>query len=155
MSTPDNINFEFRRRLAKYIDGERVNYCYQCGACVGDCPAARYIEEFNPREILLESLLGLVDRFWGEDSLVWQCTNCYNCYERCPQGVRPVEVIIALKNMMAEEGIAPKQVTDMTAKIIETGRSVIVSNATNRIRARFDLPPLEDLPVDEIEKILK
>ena len=89
-SKPVRIDFGFRRRLAEKIEGNRVAYCYQCGACVGDCPAAAYSEAFNPRRIMLQVLYGLGDELLGEDSPLWLCTNCYNCHERCPQDVKPV-----------------------------------------------------------------
>ncbi len=39
------INFQFREELNAIHGGEGHNYCFQCGACVGDCPAARYSSE--------------------------------------------------------------------------------------------------------------
>ena len=36
------IDFAARRRLEKVLGGNRVSYCYPCGACVGDCPSARF-----------------------------------------------------------------------------------------------------------------
>ena len=87
------------------MEGNLASFCYQCGACVGDCPATTYGDEFNPREIMLKVLYGLGDELICEDSVLWQCTNCYNCHERCPQEVKPVEVIISMKNMLADRGL--------------------------------------------------
>jgi len=42
-----------------------ASFCYQCGACVGDCPATTYSQEFNPREIMLKVLYGLGDELLG------------------------------------------------------------------------------------------
>ena len=110
------VDFEFRRQLAEKVEGNLANYCYQCGACVGDCPASMYSSEFNPREIMLKVLYGLGGELLKPDSILWQCTNCYNCHERCPQQVKPVEVIISLKNMLADRGIFPTPVE----KVIKT-----------------------------------
>ena len=85
------VDFAFKRLLAETVEGDLANFCYQCGACVGDCPATTYSEDFNPREIMLKVLYGLESELIGEDSIVWQCTNCYNCHERCPQEVKPVD----------------------------------------------------------------
>ena len=101
---PVRVNFDFRRELAEKIEGDLASFCYQCGACVGDCPAATYSSTFNPREIMLKVLYGLGEELLVEDSVLWECTNCYNCHERCPQEVKPVEVIISLKNMLADRG---------------------------------------------------
>ena len=122
MTTPHNdddvvrVDFAFRRQLAEKVEGNLASFCYQCGACVGDCPATTYSDRFNPREIMLEVLYGLGDELIKEDSVLWLCTNCYNCHERCPQEVKPVEVIISLKNMLADRGIYP----DAVAKVIKT-----------------------------------
>ena len=93
------VDFDFRRELAEKIEGNLANLCYQCGACVGDCPSSTYGTEFNPREIMLKVLYGLEDELIGDQSIIWQCTNCYNCHERCPQEVKPVEVIVSMKNI--------------------------------------------------------
>jgi len=54
--TQRKLDFAFREKLNKIIGGEHHNYCYQCGACVAACPAARFSDEFNPRDILLMTL---------------------------------------------------------------------------------------------------
>ncbi len=148
------IDFSFRKQLADKVEGNLVSFCYQCGACVGDCPAAAYSDSFNPREIMLKVLYGMADELIGEDSIIWLCTNCYNCHERCPQGVKPVEVVICLKNILAERGIYPKGVDKIISTFEKTGRTVTISPAINRQRAAFGLPPLEPVPTDEIHAIL-
>lgn len=149
------VNFDFRRELAEKIEGDLANFCYQCGACVGDCPAATYSDDFNPREIMLKVLYGLGDELVSDESVVWQCTNCYNCHERCPQDVKPVEVIISLKNMLADQGIVPGAVGKVIRAFEETGRTTPVNNAVARQRERFNLPPLKPVPVDEIRKLIE
>jgi len=91
----------------------------------------------------------------GEDSILWQCTNCYNCHERCPQEVKPVEVIISLKNMLADRGIYPDPVEKIIQTFESTGRTTPLSPAVDRLRERFGLPPLSPVPTDEIRKLLE
>jgi heterodisulfide reductase subunit C len=149
------IDFGFRRELAEKVEGHLAGFCYQCGACAGDCPATTYSDTFNPREIMLKVLYGLGRELMVKDSVLWQCTNCYNCHERCPQEVKPVEVIISLKNMLADLGIYP----DAVAKVIETfettGRTTPISPAVDKQRERFGLPPLPPVPMDEIRKLIE
>ena len=149
------IDFAARRRIEKVLGGNRVSYCYQCGACVGDCPSARFYAGFNPREIMLTALLGGIDKLVAEDSIIWKCSNCYNCYERCPQDVRPVEVIIALKNLAGEEGAQPDEVTSIYEMIRKTGRSAPVLGTLNRKREGMGLPPLPEIDMEEIRAILR
>ena len=149
------VNFDFRRELAEKIEGNLASFCYQCGACVGDCPATTYSDTFNPREIMLKVLYGLGEELMGKDSILWECTNCYNCHERCPQEVKPVEVIISLKNMLADRGIYPDPVAKIIKEFEATGRTTPVGQAVQRQRQRFGLPPLEPVPMDEIRKLIE
>jgi heterodisulfide reductase subunit C2 len=150
------VDFRFRRALAEKLEGNLASYCYQCGACAGDCPAMTYSSgEFNPRDIMLKVLYGLADELLVEDSIVWDCTNCYNCHERCPQEVKPVEVIISLKNMLADRNIYPQSVQRIIETFETTGRTTPLSPAIDKHRARFGLPPLPQVPVEEIQKLLE
>jgi heterodisulfide reductase subunit C len=149
------VNFDFRRELAQKVEGNLASFCYQCGACVGDCPSTTYGSTFNPREIMLKVLYGLGEELLVEDSILWQCTNCYNCHERCPQEVKPVEVIISLKNMLADLGIYPDAVDKVIQTFEETGRTTPINPAVQRNRERFGLPPLPPVPMDEIRKLME
>ncbi len=150
-TSPVKVDYAFREKLAGVIDGNRVAHCYQCGACVGDCPAARYDPTFNPREIMLQSLYGLEEELLGPDTPVWHCTNCYTCSERCPQEVKPVEVIVALKNLLVETGNQPAGTVELMNTVCQTGQSTVVTSATERKRKEYDLPPLPELPIEEIQ----
>jgi len=152
---PVKINHAFREELGLVLEGDGVNYCYQCGACVGDCPSARFSEDFNPRQIMLAVLYGLEDEVVGPDSPVWQCSNCFTCFDRCPQDVKPIEVIIALKNLMGERGIVPKGVDRLVDGLMQTGRSAKVTSATHRRREELGLPPLPELDLEPMRKLLE
>lgn len=149
------VNFDFRRELAQKVEGNLASFCYQCGACVGDCPSTTYGSAFNPREIMLKVLYGLGEELLVENSILWQCTNCYNCHERCPQEVKPVEVIISLKNMLADLGIYPDAVDKVIQTFEETGRTTPINPAVQRNRERFGLPPLPPVPMDEIRQLME
>jgi len=149
------VDFAFKRQLAETVEGDLANFCYQCGACVGDCPAAIYSDAFNPREIMLKVLYGLEEELLGDDSMIWECTNCYACNERCPQQVKPVEIIISLKNMLAARGRAPDAVNKVIHTFETTGRTVPYSPAIDKQRAKFGLGPLGEVPMDEIHALLE
>ncbi len=149
------INFDFKKKLDRIIGAELHSYCFQCGACVGDCPTARYSKRFNPRLIMLKCIMGHEEDLLGENSMIWECTNCYNCLERCPQDVRPAEVIIALKNLCGAKETRPQKVGDMVKAVRQTGLTGMVTPAINKIRDGLGLDPVKDVPVDEIRKILR
>jgi heterodisulfide reductase subunit C len=149
------LNFAFRDKLNSIAEGFRHNYCYQCGACVADCPANNYTEDFNPRLIMLKAILGFEEELLSPDSEIWNCTNCYTCAERCPQDVRPVDVIIALKNLSARQGNAPRIIGNIYKSVMESGITTKSSTLVERRRKELDLPPISGYPVDEIKKIVK
>ena len=160
MTAPDRsddvvrVDFGFRRELAEKVEGNLASFCYQCGACVGDCPTARFSEDFNPRNIMLNVLYGMREEVVGTVSPVWQCSNCFTCFDRCPQDVKPIEVIIALKNLMAREGITPKGVDRLVEGLLKTGRSALVTSATHRRREELGLPPLGEIDPAELLELL-
>jgi len=150
-----SINYKFKKRLDSTLGGEAHNFCYQCGACVGDCPAAMYSPDFNPREILLQALLGDEELLTGEHSPIWNCTNCYTCYERCPQAVRPVEVIIALKNICFEKLTSAPEVRELVNNVKTSGRTVKITSLSDRRRKELGLKEVKMVPVEELEELFK
>jgi len=147
---PLKIDHSFRDKLGLVLEGDGVAYCYQCGACVGDCPSARFSEDFNPRTIMLQVLYGQEEELIGPDSPIWLCSNCFTCFDRCPQNVKPIEVIIALKNLMEERGISPKRAEQAASGLLKTGRSALVTSATHRRRGELGLPELAEIDVAEL-----
>ncbi len=155
MQQKHELNFAFRDKLNSVAEGFRHNYCYQCSACVADCPANNYSETFNPRLIMLRAILGFEDELIGPESEIWNCTNCYTCSERCPQDVRPVDVIIALKNLCVREGKAPNLVRDISDAVIQSGITTKVTPLAEKRRKEYGLGPIGNSPAEDIKKILE
>ncbi|MEE9555134.1 MAG: 4Fe-4S dicluster domain-containing protein [candidate division Zixibacteria bacterium] len=154
-SKTSTIDFEFREKLDSIAEGFRHNYCYQCGACVADCPAGAYSERFNPRLIMLKAILGFEEELINPESEIWECTNCYTCSERCPQDVRPIDVIIAMKNLSIQEGKAPEVISKIYDSVLQSGITTKISSLVERRREELGLAPLKEYPVDDIRKILE
>ena len=148
------IDFSFREKLNSVAEGFRHNYCYQCGACVADCSAGAYSPRFNPRLIMLKALLGFEYELIDSESEIWECTNCYTCSERCLQDVRPVDVIIALKNLCIEEEKAPAVIGQIYDSVLSTGITTKISSLVERRREELGLSPVREFPVDDLKRIL-
>jgi heterodisulfide reductase subunit C len=103
---------------------------------------------------MLDAVLGLADRLICADSLVWACTNCDNCYEHCPQDVRPVEVIQALKNMVHKAGYSPPPVQPLVDSVAKMGRTTVVNDLIIKRRKELGLPELSEVPVDDLQTLL-
>jgi heterodisulfide reductase subunit C len=149
------VNYKFREELNNVLGGFAHNYCYQCGACVADCPANRFMPDFNPRKIILQTIYGFEEDLIGPESIIWNCTNCYNCYERCPQEVHPIEVIIALKNMTKMKGQPSPAVENILNRVNEKGVTVITTELIKKRRQELNLPEYKQNSLDEVEKIMK
>lgn len=54
-------------------------------------------------------------KFWSED--LWNCTNCMICQERCPRGIKLVEIIRNSRVERVELGNIPKEIGNMFENI--------------------------------------
>lgn len=138
-------NENYRKKLA---------VCYQCGVCTGGCPVAYVKPEYNPRRMLEAIILGQYDEILSSD-LVWLCTSCHSCLERCPQRIEVSELLIELRNLAAESGNIPKLLLERAKRIAETGQSTPISRASIVWREKLNLAPISPANVEEIQGILQ
>jgi Fe-S oxidoreductase len=89
--------------------GDAVKFCYQCGLCDTVCPWNR-VTTFSMRKLIREASFGL-----SETEEIWRCTTCGRCPQRCPRGVKLIEVIVSLRRMATEYGLFPPSVRPVRA----------------------------------------
>ncbi|MEQ9551113.1 MAG: 4Fe-4S dicluster domain-containing protein [Coleofasciculus sp. G3-WIS-01] len=77
--------------------------CMQCGTCSGGCTNFERMD-ISPRKLILLLQRGEWETILKSNTL-WLCTSCYTCTSRCPRGVRPADVIEAVKALAIREGI--------------------------------------------------
>lgn len=126
--------------------------CYQCGTCSGGCPVGRMIPEYNVRRIVKHNKEGKIDI---DNRFLWYCLTCYICYERCPQEVKPVEVIHSITNRISENGFAPSSLKKGNKKILAVGRSNDVTKFAARKRESLGLPELKTDVSEDFKEIAK
>jgi NADPH-dependent glutamate synthase beta subunit-like oxidoreductase len=91
---------ELQERL---LDGEKLKYCFECGVCSSSCPMMELApDHYNPR-ILLETIFSDPEKALTKSD-VWLCGWCYRCYERCPQKLKPPEILLQVRSLAAERG---------------------------------------------------
>ncbi len=79
-----------------YATGTRgLNSCIQCATCSAACPAVDSMDH-TPRGLIAMINAGLKDEVLASNTF-WNCASCYACSERCPRGIRPSELMYALK----------------------------------------------------------
>jgi Fe-S oxidoreductase len=111
--------------LATYKYNDMIHRCFRCGYCkfptdwedVTNCPAyARFrLESYSAggRLWLIRAWInGEIE--WSEHlaEIVYACTGCKNCVEKCPLSFSGdiVNMVVAAKNEMVEMGLLPKTV---------------------------------------------
>jgi heterodisulfide reductase subunit C len=110
--------------------------CYQCGTCVGDCPAA--FSNLHIRRLMKYSIYGLEDLLL-EDPGVWDCTTCLQCSERCPEGASPFDLVLAVRRFQGQSGRLPEELRAITLKILMTGHSVSIEDKHLKARLKVGL----------------
>lgn len=81
----------------------RLLRCVQCGKCTGGCPVS-IISSLNIRRLLNEVVIQPTLSISPEQSVLWQCTACSTCSDRCPKGIKPLDVIIQIRGQLIESG---------------------------------------------------
>ncbi|MBN1802890.1 MAG: 4Fe-4S dicluster domain-containing protein [Candidatus Lokiarchaeota archaeon] len=152
------IDFKFRNQILGNDIGNTLAYCYQCATCSGACPVAQVTGgKYNPRRLILDSLLGLKEKIFGAENTfnIWGCTVCDTCDEVCPQKVELTEIFTILKNMSVERGEAPDYYTTQAATILENGKAIPMQPAIEKRRQQLGLPSILAPDLEEIKKILE
>ena len=102
----------------KEAGGEAFKYCFQCGLCDTVCPWNR-VRQFSMRKVIREATFGLTE-IDGED--IWRCTTCGRCPQRCPRGVKQIEVGVSLRRVASNYEVFPPSV-----RSARTARASLIS----------------------------
>lgn len=124
-----------------------MDICVRCGACADKCqfylgtgdphnmPVARaellravYRRYFTPGGRRFPQANNAAD-FDEEMLALWytyfyQCSECRRCSVFCPYGIDTAEITIAAREIMAEIGVSTKYVTEVVAKVYQTGNNL-------------------------------
>lgn len=138
---------------------ERFRSCYQCGTCSGGCPSGRRTA-MRTRELIREAMVGLDDELLTSD-LLWLCSTCYTCYERCPRDVPSTDIILKLRNIAAHRGFMLGPHIAVAKFVLNTGHGVPIDNERgSNLRKCLKLAPIpptvHSFPeaVEEVKTIL-
>lgn len=159
MRAVENIDYYFYKEIARQPNGEGITKCLSCGTCSSTCQVFSVNPAYNPRKLIQQAVLGLRDEVLKSE-MIWICARCNSCLEKCPKGIRPGDIIMALRHIALKEGVVNykgvrhslyfKKSILKTGKInemilpLQTLRLGIVSQIPQSIRMLFKgkLPPL-------------
>jgi heterodisulfide reductase subunit C len=156
--TRSDITDDFKQQVID-AGAESVAICFQCGTCTGACPSGRRTP-YRVRQLVRKSLVGFKDELIKDDT-IWMCSTCYECQERCPRGIKIVDIVKIVRNYASQAGyMAPAH--KMTGSfVIKTGHGVPINDATKELRKRVglgELPPTtHQFPeaLQEVQTIMK
>ncbi|CAD6491842.1 MAG: Cysteine-rich domain protein [Candidatus Argoarchaeum ethanivorans] len=137
------------KNARQYFDLADLRRCYECAACVDDCPVTKPIPQFEPNQIIGKIIRGRLNEV-VESHEIWYCTNCYTCYELCPQKFGMIKVFDRLKSLAGERGIAPDGFKGSLKMFLDTGK--LGEPTTVRKRLKLSKPPQSG--ADELKKLI-
>lgn len=97
--------------------GKTLTTCYQCGTCTASCPWGLFTG-LRVRDMIRKAQFGY-EGFESED--LWKCVTCNTCVSRCPRGVEIIDLVKAMRSIMAEMGSIPKSLKSAAASIKSNG----------------------------------
>ena len=168
----NKMDYYFYKQIACQPKGEGIVKCLSCGTCASTCQVFSVNPAYNPRKLIQQAVLGLKEVVLNSE-MIWICARCHSCLEKCPKGIRPGDIIMALRHIALKEGVTNykgarhslyfKKSILKTGKINEmilplhTLRLNIVSQIPQSIRMLFKrkLPPLRPKRIKGINQIKK
>lgn len=144
-------NLKEYEKAQTLIDLDLVRNCYECGACVDDCPVALIDERFDPQHILGLLLKGRLDDALEEGGF-WLCVQCHTCSELCPQKLSMENIFEYLRREAMRRGIMPKMLK-MGADMFE--QKGVLAEVQQRLRRKLNLPDLPESGDKDLAKLLK
>ncbi len=94
-----------------FVKDYQLNICIQCGTCTGGCPV-KFRSPLNMRRLVRQAYLETDPSSIFKKPELWACTTCSTCSLRCPAGVKNVEFIMGIRNLLANQGEVPPTIRD-------------------------------------------
>ncbi|UCE29161.1 MAG: 4Fe-4S dicluster domain-containing protein [Candidatus Bathyarchaeota archaeon] len=144
------VSRTFFEEVMKSHMGRTLSCCYQCGTCSSSCPVAEEMD-IKPHEMVEMIKLGLKNTLVRCKAL-WQCSTCYMCTERCPQGVKLASLILGMRDVALREGIVvPRSVEESCKNLNDTGRLIAPSRFQMEKRLKLKLPSVPSIDTESIK----
>lgn len=156
--TRADVDENFKQEIMD-AGAETVAVCFQCGTCTGACPSGRRTP-YRIRQLVRRAVMGLKDDVISDDS-IWMCTTCYECQERCPRGIKIVDIVKIVRNYAAQAGYMGQAHKMVGSFVIKTGHGVPINPETKELRKKVglgELPPTtHSFPgaLEEVQGIVK
>jgi CoB--CoM heterodisulfide reductase subunit B len=131
------------------VTSEQLEICQKCKACMDDCYAAM-TTDYNPDELIDLVLTGNAEALLQRGD-IWNCLNCHQCIDQCPQGFGMVKLIFNLKNFAISHGIYPEVIGHRGTELSHSGYAFAPQPD---VREKMNLPARKGADINEIKKFL-
>jgi len=146
------MDTKFKYEISKIPGAEKVMLCFQCGTCSAECPIARFSEFYRPRKLVRMTQLGLKERLLSND-VIWLCSTCFTCVDRCPQDVGIANIVRALRNLSVKEREMPVVFKELASNILKTGYAYMIPELRLKKRGEQGLPTLPKANLESVAKL--
>lgn len=120
---PENASFKAK---VEELSGEKIDLCFQCGACSSGCPLTEEMD-LLPSTVIRYAQLGMGEVL--DSKTIWICSTCFNCEVRCPRGIDIANVMEALRQMVLRTKYDRVSLDDLTPEELrELPQVAIISN---------------------------
>jgi len=106
------VNREFKEKINE-LSGEKIDLCFQCGACSSGCPMSQEMD-YLPSKIIRMSQLGIKEVL--NTKTIWVCSTCFNCEVRCPRGIDVANVMEAIRQLVLRQKFDKIKLDELTAE---------------------------------------
>lgn len=137
------------KKVEEAFDLESLERCFQCGACLDDCPGCLNFPDFQPDQIMRKVLEGKADELLTQQE-IWHCLECHTCYELCPQRFGMETVFTTLKRMAINKGLIPATVKQAIETFEKTAK---LGEPQKTQRKKLNLPEPTESGVKEWKEI--
>ena len=161
------------KKMAEVLDKYRsvrlfMDICVKCGACADKCQF--FLGTGDPKNMpvaradlfrkVYKRYFTLGGKIWGRANeaeelnetvleewftYFYQCSECRRCSVFCPYGIDTAEITMAAREIMAAAGIATKYVTEVVAKVYDTGNNLGIGPPAWKDKCAFLEEDLKDI----------
>jgi heterodisulfide reductase subunit C len=145
----ENLDPQFTEKIKRLLGGQLLTSCFQCSKCSAGCPVSDKVN-IQIHEVMRMLLFGLEEVL--QTDMIWLCTTCYTCQERCPQTIEITDILFGLKNIAYKKGIAPPGYVAAAQSLYDTGR---LYPPTEWEREDLGLDDVPELNVEDTKTLFK
>ena len=106
-----NLDYNFKDEVAAEPGCQHLQRCFSCGVCTATCPVSAIEPDFSPSRILRQIMYGMRQELLASPAL-WYCLGCAQCSFQCPQDVRFLDIIQALRHLAVRDGLINQEFAD-------------------------------------------